>query len=78
MDALIGVTVLFALYLTGGIIIILALQYYYDQKQAELCGGERSQAIFHCVRCGNIYTDSQDHETSCCTQCKFENSRLKF
>ncbi len=78
MGCVVAISWLLAGYVTLGLLIIMGLHFYYDRRQAELCDRERSQAIFHCIRCGHIYTDRQEKEVSSCTQCSFENSRLKF
>lgn len=68
----------FLIYLTCGLSLIAGLWYYYDRRDRNLYAAERSQAVFHCIKCGHIYTDKKGHDVAECPKCKFENGRLKF
>jgi rubredoxin len=70
---------LFALlYVAAGLVVVFGLWFYYDWRDKNIYQEVRSQMIFHCVKCGHIYTASRGKEVATCPQCGFENNKLKF
>ncbi len=61
-----------------GLFIVMALWYYYDHREKHLYEAERSQGVFHCVKCGKLYTHKKLQETGNCPVCGFRNARLRF
>ena len=67
-----------ALYVALGLLVILGLWFYYDRRDKRLYEEERAKMIFHCIKCGNLYSRVGTVETARCSRCGFENARLRF
>lgn len=65
-------------YVVSGLLLVVGLWVYYDRRDKQLYEGQRLLVIFHCVRCGKIYTAKGTHEEAPCPECRFNNGRLKF
>jgi hypothetical protein len=66
------------LYLSVGLAIVLGLWIYYEQRDQRIYDRERSQSLFHCLKCGRLYSAPRFEQAVCCPGCNFENSKLKF
>ena len=73
-----GVDTFFLFYLGCGFSLILGLWAYYDWKQAHRYEAQRSKVIYHCIKCGRIYTGAHLSEETDCPECGFTNGRLRF
>jgi len=51
---------------------------YYDRRERLLNDHLRYRTIFHCIRCGKIYSRARRREISVCPHCGFKNTQLKF
>lgn len=72
------VDVFFLLYLGAGFLLIFGLWLYYDQRDSKQHEAERMKVVYHCIKCGEIYTGSHTSIESQCPQCSFINGRLGF
>ncbi len=66
------------IYLLIGILIIFGLWVFYDQRDKHLYEAERIRVIFHCLKCGQLFTEKKETEVARCTRCGYENSRIRF
>ena len=70
--------VFLVLYVSLGSLTLLGLWFFYDVRDARLYQREGALMIFHCIRCGHLYSKKQDRQTSNCPGCGFENAHLRF
>jgi hypothetical protein len=68
----------FLLYLASGFLLIFSLWFYYERRDGRLQASRRSRVIFHCIKCGQIYTGGGKSEEADCPGCGFTNGRLRF
>lgn len=73
-----NVDIFFLLYLGAGFLLIFSLWFYYERRDGRLYESRRARVIFHCIKCGQIYTGSSHREERDCPQCGFTNGRLRF
>ncbi len=66
------------LYVGAGSALIFGLWIFYENRDKRVYQAARERVTFHCIKCGELYTDSRQKEVSPCPQCGFENARLKF
>ncbi|TVP75885.1 MAG: hydrogenase nickel incorporation protein HypA [Puniceicoccaceae bacterium] len=80
LQAVIGlnVDVFFLLYLGGGFMLLFGLWFYYDWRDRRLSASRGRKVIYHCIKCGQIYTGPSGSEEQDCPACGFTNGRLKF
>jgi hypothetical protein len=64
--------------MTLGVVLVLALWIYYEQREQRAYAGERAQSLRHCLKCGRIYSAPRSAASAPCPDCGFENSKLKF
>ncbi|HTB64552.1 MAG TPA: hydrogenase nickel incorporation protein HypA [Opitutales bacterium] len=64
--------------LTIGMALILGLGIYFDRRDQHIYEHERAQTLFHCLKCGRLYSAPRSAPMANCPDCGFENSRLKF
>ena len=74
----IDLEVFILIYVVGGLAFILVLWLYYDRRDINLYEAKRTTVVFHCVKCGQLYTALKGNEVAGCPACDFKNSRLKF
>jgi hypothetical protein len=74
----VDLTGFFTLYVWAGLVIILALWVYYDHRDQQVYERERSTSLFHCLKCGRLYSAPHHERSVACPVCAFENSKLKF
>lgn len=57
---------------------IIGLWLYFDHCEKDRFEKRRLWGIFHCIKCGRIYTykDKQAHVP--CPDCSFKNNNLKY
>ena len=72
------VDVFFLLYLGAGFLLIFGLWFYYDRSDSRQHEAERMKAVFHCIKCSEIYTGPHTGIECDCPQCGFTNGRLGF
>lgn len=61
-----------------GIAFIVLLWVYYDRVGKTIHQEKRDRVIFHCVRCGHLYTDRKGVEDAVCPRCGMDNIKLRF
>jgi hypothetical protein len=66
------------IYLSIGLSLVGGLWVFFDRRDGHLYEAERARVIFHCIKCGRIYTARKSAETEACEACGFSNSRLCF
>lgn len=73
------IDVFFLLYLGLGFLLFFSLWFYYDRRDKNLNEAKRMKAVFHCIKCSEIYTGPHHLSFECeCPQCGFKNDRLGF
>lgn len=72
------IDVFFLLYLGAGFLLLFGLWFYYDWRDKHHFQAPRSKVIYHCIKCGQIYTGPHGSEESDCPHCGFTNGRLRF
>ncbi len=66
------------LYVSGGLVLMMGLWTYYDERDRRVYEQERAQSLFHCLKCGRLYSAPRHLREVACPGCGFENSKLKF
>lgn len=66
------------LYVGSGLALLFGFWLYYDLRDRRLYEEVRERVTFHCIKCGQLYTDRSTEDASACPQCGFENAHLKF
>lgn len=66
------------LYVAAGLLTVFGLWLYYDWRDKHLYERERARVAFHCIKCGQVYSERQRAEVAICPTCGFENQKLKF
>ena len=66
------------IYLCIGITTIFGLWFFYDRRDKRLYEAERIRVVFHCLKCGQLFTEKKETEVARCTRCGYENSRIRF
>jgi hypothetical protein len=64
--------------ITIGVVLMMGLWLYYDRRDQHTYESERSQSLFHCLKCGRTYSAPRCNQSANCPDCGFENSKLKF
>jgi len=64
--------------ISAGVMLMIGLWLYYDRCDQRIYETERSQALFHCLKCGRTYSAPRSNQATSCPSCGFENSKLKF
>lgn len=72
----ISLEVFFVIFLSLGLMVFLALSIYYDRRDTCMRTQIDSRTVYHCIRCGRIYSAHKDD--GACPECGFENKRLQF
>jgi len=67
----------FPFFLAIGVLSVMGLWLYYEGVRRP-SDRERHRGLFHCVRCGCLYSASPDEGKQKCPSCGFENIRLRF
>lgn len=73
-----SVDIFFLLYIGAGFLLVFSLWFYYDWRDGRFYEHKRSRVIYHCIKCGQIYTGPFQSEERQCSQCGFTNGRLRF
>jgi hypothetical protein len=63
---------------TSGLALVFGLWVYYDRRDQLAYEHERAQSLFHCLKCGRLYSAPRASSVARCPNCDFENSKLKF
>ena len=74
----VDVALFFLLYLGSGFALLFGLWFVYDWRDKRRHEAQRFRVIFHCIKCGQIYTRGPGREEAACPECGFANGRLKF
>lgn len=74
----IGFDILLIFSLTFGLVLLFSLWFYYDRKDSQREESARHDVIYHCIKCGKIYTGRKGSEECDCPACGFCNGRLQF
>jgi hypothetical protein len=67
-----------AVLLAAGMAILFALWIFYEWREASFYDNLARVSVFHCVKCGRVYSAPNRAGIAPCTNCGFANSRLKF
>lgn len=67
-----------AIILSFGLALVFAVWIRYDRVDARLSDHRRMRTVFHCVKCGTLYTRPRRREAGLCPKCGHNNIRLKF
>ena len=62
----------------AGLALGFGLWIYYEQRDQRAYEQERAQSLFHCLKCGRLYSAPRAQLSAPCPACHFENSKLKF
>lgn len=54
-----------------------ALWFFYERREA-IRSEQEQISIFHCLKCGILYSLECRPDVASCPRCKFTNSHLKF
>jgi len=73
-----GVDVFFLAYVVAGMALIFGLWFYYDWREGRAARGRGSPVVYHCIKCGRIYTGPSASDERRCPGCGFVNGRLRF
>ena len=68
------------LYTGSALGIIAILWFYYEKRDKRLFDIRRKRKVFHCVRCGNLYSVRKKDvsEGQNCPECGYKNYELSF
>lgn len=69
--------VFFAVFLGLGVFVLFALWIYYESRRRPSDSG-RDKVLYHCVRCGCLYSGKSDESKKACPSCGYQNIRLRF
>ncbi len=67
-----------AVFLTAGMGVLFGLWFFYERRAAVLNDHRRLVTVFHCIKCGLVYTRPRQRTIGKCPRCGFSNNRLKF
>ncbi|OHE72858.1 MAG: hypothetical protein A2007_03300 [Verrucomicrobia bacterium GWC2_42_7] len=74
----ISINIFFGLWILLPFLFILGVSFYYDRIRLKQLAPERYKTIFHCLKCGLIYSQKGIVSTATCPRCDRENGHLKF
>ena len=57
-----------------------ALWFFYDRNEKRKFEAKRRMHVFHCVRCGNLYStkEANTEEGDACPNCSYKNYELSY
>ena len=67
-----------AIILSVGLALVFAVWIRYDRLDRLFDDHRRLRTVFHCVKCGTLYTRPRRRETGVCPKCGHANIRLRF
>lgn len=67
-----------AAFLSVGMAFLFGLWFFYERRDAVLRDHQRLTTVFHCIKCGLVYTRPRLRSSGTCPRCNFINNRLKF
>ena len=62
----------------SGLGAIAVLWVYYDTYGKTIHEDRRNRVVFHCVKCGHVYTAPKGVEEAHCPRCNMDNIKLRF
>lgn len=62
----------------GALVLGMIVWWYYDRRERLVNDRRRHRTIFHCIRCGKVFSRARRREFAVCPHCGFKNTRLKF
>lgn len=65
-------------FLIAGLLGVVALWFFYDQRDKTYYDRQRLLHAHHCVRCGELYSNRTPEEVAPCPKCNFRNASLRF
>lgn len=71
----------FLIIYTGSALVgITLLWFFYDRRDKKTFESRRRRKVFHCVRCGNLYSvrKADVSEGESCPECAYNNYELSF
>ena len=68
------------LYSGSALVGVTLLWFFYDRRDSRRFEARRRQKVFHCVRCGNLYsvTKADVSEGEACPECDYKNYELSY
>ncbi len=71
----------FLILYTGSVLLAVSgLWFFYEKRDRKQFDARRKRRVFHCVRCGNLYSlrkrDASDGQE--CPKCGYKNYELSF
>ena len=80
MDALVGLSLdwLVFLFLSFFFIVTFFLWHRYEQRDEKRYRELAVSPLFHCIRCGELFTGRGEVEEADCPACGKKNLRLRF
>lgn len=73
-----GFPLFIILFLVSGLLLFAGLWLYYDQRDRKYYDRKRQLSVYHCVRCGYLYSQRDIRKPAACVRCGFVNDSLKF
>ena len=70
--------IVIAIVLTVGLLLVFGVSLRYDRLDRLYNDSRRIRTVFHCVKCGTLYTRPRHRDTGVCPKCGHANIRLKF
>jgi DNA-directed RNA polymerase subunit RPC12/RpoP len=67
-----------AIIISVGLALVFGVWMQYDRADRLFRDHRRLRTVFHCVKCGTLYTRPRRRETGVCPKCGHNNIRLKF
>ncbi|MCH6258364.1 hypothetical protein MLD52_17520 [Puniceicoccaceae bacterium K14] len=68
------------LYTGSALLGILGLWFWYDKREGGSFEKARRRKVFHCVRCGSVYSarKADVSEGEACPKCEYKNYELSY
>lgn len=66
------------LYILTGLLLTLALWWYYDRRSAAIWQRQRRVRAYHCIKCGHLYQAPEGQTEAACPSCGFTQRSLRF
>ena len=67
-----------ALIVSAGLALVFGVWFRYEQHERLLDDSRRIRTVFHCAKCGLLYTRPRRRAAGLCPHCGHNNIRLRF
>lgn len=68
----------FVVITAAGLLFFMGVWLFYDRRDKIYYDKQRQRKVYHCVRCGFLYTSKEEGINSNCPECGMTNTSLKF